>query len=43
MQAAVRSNLKVVSLEVDGKSTIVFEDSDIDEAIKTSTYSITWS
>jgi acyl-CoA reductase-like NAD-dependent aldehyde dehydrogenase len=34
----------VVSLELGGKSpTIVFEDANIEEAVKASTYSITWS
>jgi acyl-CoA reductase-like NAD-dependent aldehyde dehydrogenase len=42
MQAGAGSILKVISLELGGKSpTIVFEDADVEEAVKASALSIT--
>ncbi len=44
MQAAAKSNLKVVNLELGGKSPIiVFDDADLESAAELATTSITFS
>ena len=44
MQAAARSNLKVVNLELGGKSPLlVFEDADLERAVAKATLSVTFS
>jgi aldehyde dehydrogenase (NAD+) len=41
LKAAAESNLKVVTLELGGKSpTIVFDDADLDQALKWTTHGI---
>lgn len=41
MEGAARSNLKSITLELGGKSpTIIFDDADLDEAIKWATHGI---
>lgn len=41
MEAAAKSNLKKVTLELGGKSpSIVFDDADIDEAVKWAAFGI---
>lgn len=44
MQAAALSNLKVVTLELGGKSpTVIFEDADLEEAVPACCFSIQWN
>ena len=41
MEAAAKSNLKKVTLELGGKSpSIVFDDADLDEAVKWAAFGI---
>lgn len=44
MQAAAKSNLKDIALELGGKSpTIIFDDADLDRAVPACTFSIQYS
>ena len=41
MEAAAKSNLKVVTLELGGKSpNIIFDDADLDEAVEWASHGI---
>ncbi|KAH8827618.1 aldehyde dehydrogenase domain-containing protein [Flagelloscypha sp. PMI_526] len=44
MEAAAKSNLKPVTLELGGKGpTIVFEDADLEQAVKWATHGVVWN